>query len=553
MKFKNIVLAVVLAGLTASCNLDETPYSVGENHILEEADGASVIITSIYGTFWDSGLATKAYFECIDMDHDHSAAPSWVMKGAGEGNITNHWSYNGTSDPFIAFYTMINRANYALETLPQFTKVEAKVINQYMGEAYFLRAYAYFHLVRMYGRVPLRLSSTDHGDKERASVENVYTQIISDLEEADKKMVDWGTSDKSWGHANKMAANILLARVYATMGSAALAGTVDITVDINKGTTSAKQKTFTTSAVAGFENIDAEKCYKKVVEICDIVIARKGQEFNLRGSFKDIWGKKNARNNEFVWGVAGGDPAQFKLEHLNYYYSAIPFWGRGWAGISEGAYNIYELDDERGEHGIFHYVKNSFTSTDKYICMPADQGRYPIGPDGQSSRVLASNKTFFITKWYWGEGTVDNPQPNLTSPGYGYVAQDIPMIRYVEPYLLRAEALNELNKPSEALDDLDIVRGRAKATLLSGTTSDKTQIRSFILRERGMEFVQEFNRKFDLLRWGLYLDVMNETAAVQIQGGSTISKVRLNRSLLYAVPLNEINNNKLFGTNNPGW
>ena len=127
------------------------------------------------------------------------------------------------------------------------------------------------------------------------------------------------------------------------------------------------------------------------------------------------------------------------------------------------------------------------------------------------------------------------------------------MIRYVESYLLRAEALNELNKHDEALADLDVVRARAKASLLSGTTSDKTEIRSYILRERGLEFVQEFNRKFDLLRWGLYLDVMNKTAAVQIQGGSTISKVRQSRSLLYAVPLNEINNNKLFGTNNPGW
>ena len=69
-----------------------------------------------------------------------------------------------------------------------------------------------------------------------------------------------------------------------------------------------------------------------------------------------------------------------------------------------------------------------------------------------------------------------------------------------------------------------------------------------------MEFMQEFNRKFDLLRWGLYLDVMNKTQSVRIQGtGLSISKVRQPRSILYAVPLNEINNNRLFGPNNSGY
>ena len=128
------------------------------------------------------------------------------------------------------------------------------------------------------------------------------------------------------------------------------------------------------------------------------------------------------------------------------------------------------------------------------------------------------------------------------------------LIRFIELYLLRAEAYNELDFPDKALADVDVVRARAKADLLSGTTSDKTEIRSLILQERAMEFMQEFNRKFDLLRWGLYLDVMNATQSVRIQGtGLSISKVRQPRSILYAVPLNEINNNRLFGPNNSGY
>jgi hypothetical protein len=124
----------------------------------------------------------------------------------------------------------------------------------------------------------------------------------------------------------------------------------------------------------------------------------------------------------------------------------------------------------------------------------------------------------------------------------------------VDAYLLRAEALNELGDPAGALDDLDVVRKRAKAALFERFTTDKTTIRSLILEERSMEFMQEFNRKFDLLRWGLYLKVMNAVGSVRVQGtGVTITKTREPRSTLYAVPLNELNINKKFGPNNPGW
>jgi hypothetical protein len=284
------------------------------------------------------------------------------------------------------------------------------------------------------------------------------------------------------------------------------------------------------------------------------VIARKGVDFDYMPAFNKIWGANNVRNKEFVWGIVGNGQTDFMTEHLNYYYTAPTYYGRGWAGISEDAYKLYQGTDERGEHGVFHYVKQTYNNTSAYVRMPNDAVKYPTGPDGIASRgVNDYYYTYYITKWYMGAGTVDNPIPNISAPGYAYVAQDVPMIRFIEAYLLRAEALNELDNPT-ALTDLDVVRTRAKASTLSGLTSDKTEIRSLVLRERAMEFVQEFNRKFDLLRWGLYLKVMNQTSFVKVQGtGLSITKVRQPRSVLYAVPLNEINNNKLFGPNNNGW
>jgi hypothetical protein len=77
----------------------------------------------------------------------------------------------------------------------------------------------------------------------------------------------------------------------------------------------------------------------------------------------------------------------------------------------------------------------------------------------------------------------------------------------------------------------------------------KEQFRSFMLAERAREFNLEGIRRFDLMRWGVYLPVMNKITA----GQNNISKVRSLRNLLLPLPLNELNSNKAINGNNPGW
>lgn len=545
MNLKKLYIAILIVFCVQSCNMDESPYTAGSD-MSETPAGASQMVNSIYNVFWSTGLMKKAYMECIDMDHDHAAAPTWVVSGAGEGNITTHWSYNTSSDPFNAFYRMISRANYAIENIPSVPSIEDSERDYFMGEAYFLRAFAYFHLVRMYGPVPLRLKFDISSDMTRSDVMTVYQQIEADLLLAAEKM-PWSTSMNQWGRTNKTAAKLLLAKVYATIGSSSLSGSVNLFVNI-KG----EQTKIITDKVGGFDGVDSKDYYEKVKELCDEVIALRGQYFDLRSSFSSIWGNQNTRNNEFVWGVAGNNQLEFTTEHLGYYYSAIPYNGRGWAGISEHAYQLYGDTDERGEHGIFHYIKQSFTSTSAYVRIPNNQAKYPTGPDGKPTRGVDNYyNTIFITKWYLGD--VVNPTPVTQDPGYSLQPQDIPLIRFVDAYLLRAEALAELNQASESLADLNEVRKRARAEEYL-SVQNQEELRSLILNERALEYMQEFNRKFDLLRWGAYLHVMNNTGTIRVQGsGLTISKIREPRSVLYAAPLNEINNNKLFGPNNIGW
>lgn len=96
------------------------------------------------------------------------------------------------------------------------------------------------------------------------------------------------------------------------------------------------------------------------------------------------------------------------------------------------------------------------------------------------------------------------PDPAGQSADMG---NDIPVVRYADILLSRAEALNELNGPTqEAVDLVNEVRGRAKARLIDlADYTSKDQLRDFILDERAREFFGEGKRREDLIRNGKFI------------------------------------------------
>jgi hypothetical protein len=83
---------------------------------------------------------------------------------------------------------------------------------------------------------------------------------------------------------------------------------------------------------------------------------------------------------------------------------------------------------------------------------------------------------------------------------------NIRILRYADVLLLTAEALNENNKPAEALVYLNKIRKRARGTstffLPDVTTIVKDELREKIYKERRVELAMEQHRWFDLARWG---------------------------------------------------
>lgn len=133
-----------------------------------------------------------------------------------------------SEDYYQSMYSVIFRANNILD----FIEV-ANEENQakYAGEAKFLRAYAYFNLVRLFGDVPLVTTVINPGDNEslytRVAVVQIYEQIVSDLQEA------VNTLDNAYkSRASKAAAQGLLAKVYLTQPTRNYPGAAQLCQDI---------------------------------------------------------------------------------------------------------------------------------------------------------------------------------------------------------------------------------------------------------------------------------------------------------------------------------
>jgi len=162
--------------------------------------------------------------------------------------LRNHTQISNNSNAegiWTQAYGAINQCNLVLDNLAVVT--DASQRSQYEGEALFIRGAMYFELVRLYAQqyqaggsnaqdgVPLNLvpvTTVAQADTKlaRSSVEQVYTQVIKDLQAAASKLPTQNVS-----RASKYSAEALLARVYLQQGNYAAARTAANDVITNSG------------------------------------------------------------------------------------------------------------------------------------------------------------------------------------------------------------------------------------------------------------------------------------------------------------------------------
>lgn len=216
-KFRRYSMILSLALLFSSCNkeLEEKPKLLAVETFYNTASEVESAVNAIYVPFINTGEGLALFLAQVE---------SYVDYGFGRGSYAILNDFAGLDPTNITrtqglwgmFYLSIRNANLVIANAPKGTAITPAQIEAYVAEAKFLRAFSYFFLVRNWGGVPIRTEANmTIRDLKRNSDAEVYTQIVSDLVEAEAKLADRPTQT---GRPSKWAAKTLLADVYLQLG-----------------------------------------------------------------------------------------------------------------------------------------------------------------------------------------------------------------------------------------------------------------------------------------------------------------------------------------------
>lgn len=220
MKLNRILFAALIASITGSsitsCSesfLDENLTTQYSTDRFKTQEGLDELVTGAY-----QKLKFKFNYiwgiQCYNMGVDEFTDANNVIPAWNHYSQDLNSSENAANQPiWDNYYGLVEPANILIQNIPQYYNQSSPTYNTRLGEAHFLRAYAYFELVKQFGGVPLKLVPSTSAETyfTRNSAEEIYTQVISDFGEAYRLLPDKG---ESIGRINKYAAAHFLAKAH---------------------------------------------------------------------------------------------------------------------------------------------------------------------------------------------------------------------------------------------------------------------------------------------------------------------------------------------------
>ncbi|GAB2766307.1 RagB/SusD family nutrient uptake outer membrane protein [Rhabdobacter roseus] len=513
MNKKIIAACILFMGIALGCNEDNlnkvNPNGVTFETYFNNAQELTAGVNSIYALVQSNSLVSREWFFTHDLRSDEMAAGGGQLEAPRNQLLTGvHDTGNGlVRSVWQGWYRTIHRANVVLEKGPEVPDIAPALRDRLLGEARFLRAWAYFEIATLFGGGPLHtefVKSVD-GALPRSSQNEVYQQVIEDLQQA-QAALPATYSDAELGRATRGAAQMLLARTYLQLGEYANARTE-------------------------LQKIVSSGQYRLVDNYLDNFIEE--TEFNAESIFEVVYAPSGGAYN---WG-ADGDGTGLAAETVRTQeYSAI-----GWRNVipSNKLLNAYERPS-KGDAKLdprynmsFWKEGDVFNNGNSVMTADAQQGNSSI-VDGVQQKI-SWRKYSLLYK---------------IETDYATGGINMRIMRYADALLLLAECENELGNQAAAIALMNQVRARPSVAMPPYPTTNfpcRTQREVFeaIMHERMVELAGEQIRNMDIIRWRKNNKLTSEP----------LSYFQANRHELLPIPQNEIDNNpQLSGSSqNPGY
>ncbi|MDA3816638.1 MAG: RagB/SusD family nutrient uptake outer membrane protein [Prolixibacteraceae bacterium] len=488
IRIKHIILSFMIMTFV-SCQDFLDPESIStfdQNYIFSNAEDARKAMNAAYVHFSHDGFRSRLSNNmtgCTDIEHaggssDGARYQIWRLDAReNNGDLEYVWEigYQAIRDCNIAIEGIQNSEAFGSDDVAL-----ADEMNHLLGEAYTLRAYWYSMLTFYFGDVPFSTHAPGvdvEFNLPKVDRNEILSQLIQDMIDIEEDM-KWA-EDCQFGieQINREYTLSMIARLALQRGGYYL-----------------------TPEMQMERKDDYLEYYQIAKDYTKKLIDLKDRE--LPDDFRQIF------MNQCKFIAPVNDEVLFE----------VPFAvGEGDVGWNIG------IDVERGNH--------PYGSGGNYMAMPPTYvysfdvkderfdvtcGFYKINEDFQQE--LVSSSAFNISQGKWSRHFMDTPPGPSTDKGTGI---NWPMMRYADVLLMYAEAENELNGPTDsAIEAFRRVRQRAfdaadwadkVDAYIANATASKERFFNAIVDERAWEFGGEMIRKYELIRWNLYHEKVQET------------------------------------------
>ena len=466
--------------IVAACALSIT--QMGCSDLLNQAPQGDLIDTDLAGGSYESeifGMYAKmrdfaltsgtTAFAIHSFRSEDAEKGSDSSDGAKAAQMYDHFQYDISDDMILSYwsanYSIIHKVNSLLDDMKKSGNLSnGNLVNK--GEAQFFRAYAYFNLVRAFGEVPLidfKINQSSEANIPKSSVNAIYSLIDQDLTDAENNLPrSW--ESKYIGRLTWGAARSLHARTYMMRN------------DFSNMLTAAREviNSRIYNLNTPFHEIfreSGENCSESIFELQCTATSSLPESEDIGCKYALVQGVRGAG----VWNM-----------------------GWGWNTPSETLAQAFENGDPRRDETLLYFLKPGEPASS----IPANQpyNEKPIA----NKEVIAK---------YFNKKAYTNPTLRSQYTQFGFWF-NIRLIRYSDVVLMAAEAANELNDKKTARDYLEMVRRRARGNktniLTKVTTDDQAKLRDAIRHERRIELAMEFDRFYDLVRWGVAETVLRD-------------------------------------------